>query len=127
MNEPILGTVNEPGQSDWVEKPWGRFSVVHRGDGHQIKLLTVDPGQELSLQLHNHRSEYWVVLSGRGRAKLDAEMRDLRAGDQFSIQVGAKHRLANHGTAPLEIVEVQIGAYLGEDDIERFDDRYGRV
>lgn len=127
MTEPIWEAMNEPDQYGWVEKPWGRYLIVHGGPGFQIKSLIVDPGQELSLQLHRLRSERWIVVSGVGRANIDERESDIQIGDQLFVPVGMKHRLGNPGDEQLEIVEVQFGAYLGEDDIERFEDRYGRV
>jgi mannose-6-phosphate isomerase-like protein (cupin superfamily) len=113
--------------SGWVEKPWGRYSVIDGGSGYQVKVIIVDPGQELSLQLHRCRNEQWIVVSGIGRANLDGVEAEFRVGDQRVIPIGMKHRLGNPGVAPFKIIEVQFGDYLGEDDIERFEDRYGRV
>jgi mannose-1-phosphate guanylyltransferase/mannose-6-phosphate isomerase len=90
-------------------------------------VLVIDPDHELSLQLHRHRREQWIVVSGVGRATLDGVESELRVGDQLTVPVGMKHRLGNPGVAPFKIIEVQFGDYLGEDDIERFEDRYGRV
>ena len=118
---------NIPGTNGWVQRPWGSYSVIQSGDGYQVKLLTVDPGQELSLQLHRHRHEHWVVLAGVGSAVHGEETWHLSVEDELQVPAGMKHRLANPGATPLEILEVQFGDYLGEDDIVRFADRYGRV
>ena len=127
MSESLREMADEPGQAGWVERPWGRYSLIDGGSGYQVKMLIVDPDQELSLQLHRHRSEQWVVVSGIGRANLDGVESELRVGDQLVVPVGMLHRLGNPGVAPFKIIEVQFGDYLGEDDIERFEDRYGRV
>jgi mannose-6-phosphate isomerase-like protein (cupin superfamily) len=127
MSGSLQEMANEPGQDGWVEKPWGRYSVIEGGSGYQVKALIVDPGHELSLQLHRRRSERWITVSGIGRANLDGVESELRVGDQLVVPVGVKHRLGNPGVAPFKIVEIQFGDYLGEDDIERFEDRYGRV
>ena len=126
MNESIWESVSESGQIAWVEKPWGRYSTIRRGPGYQVKSLIVYPGQELSLQLHRRRSERWIVVSGSGRAHVNGRTREMRIGDQLSVPAGTKHRLGNPNAEPFEIIEVQFGDYLGEDDIERFEDRYGR-
>jgi mannose-1-phosphate guanylyltransferase / mannose-6-phosphate isomerase len=119
--------LSEPRSDIWVEKPWGKYSVIHVGDGHQIKLLVINPGHELSLQLHRHRSEHWVVLTGRCGARIGEDVLDLNPGDTAHVSVGMKHRLTNLGQDGLKVLETQFGKYLSEDDIERFEDRYGRV
>jgi mannose-6-phosphate isomerase-like protein (cupin superfamily) len=119
--------VSEPGPDLWTDRPWGRFYVIRCGDGYQVKLLTVDPGEELSLQRHSKRREHWFVLAGTGRAALGDIVLEIKPGDDLQIPVNAKHRVGNYGTTPLEIIELQFGEYLGEDDIERFEDRYGRI
>jgi mannose-1-phosphate guanylyltransferase/mannose-6-phosphate isomerase len=88
--------------------------------------VTVKPGQQLSLQLHNHRSEHWVVVSGMAKVQLDNETKILQQGESTFVRSGVRHRLANPGTTPLEVIEVQLGDYLEEDDIVRFEDQYGR-
>jgi mannose-1-phosphate guanylyltransferase/mannose-6-phosphate isomerase len=119
--------VSERKPDGWVETPWGGYAVVHKGSGYQIKLLTVETDQAISLQLHHRRSEFWVVVNGIGRAELNENVIELRAGNNLTVPQDARHRLTNVGPSPFEIVEVQIGEYLGEDDIVRFDDRYGRT
>jgi mannose-1-phosphate guanylyltransferase/mannose-6-phosphate isomerase len=96
------------------------------GDGFQVKRLTVKPGASLSLQRHRHRAEHWVVVSGTARVTRGEEQIDLTANESTYIPIGMNHRLENPGAAPLEIIEVQSGQYLGEDDIERLDDIYNR-
>ncbi len=109
-----------------VFRPWGSYDSVDSGPGFQVKRLTVLPGAVLSLQLHHRRAEHWVVVSGTARITRDDEVFDLDVGGHTFIPRGAKHRIENPGTGTLRIIEVQVGDYLGEDDIVRFEDRYGR-
>ncbi len=107
-------------------RPWGNFEPIDAGPRYQVKRLTVNPGQSLSLQMHHHRAEHWVVVSGTARVT-NGEQRLLLTENQSTyIPVGTQHRLENPGTIPLEIIEVQSGSYLGEDDIVRFEDVYNR-
>jgi mannose-1-phosphate guanylyltransferase len=110
-----------------VHRPWGTYTVIEEGPGFKIKRIEVDPGASLSLQMHRHRSEHWIVVSGTARV-VNGE-RELSVGTNEStfIPAGNKHRLENSTTSALVMIEVQSGGYLGEDDIVRFDDRYGRV
>lgn len=110
-----------------VVRPWGSFEGLGQGDGYQVKRLKVLPGETLSLQRHRQRDEHWVVVGGAPVAVRDGEDHPLKIGDHILIPVGAVHRIRNPGEAPAEIVEVQLGGYLGEDDIERFEDAYGRA
>jgi mannose-1-phosphate guanylyltransferase/mannose-6-phosphate isomerase len=110
-----------------VQRPWGCYTVLSGGEGFKVKRIEVKPGASLSLQLHHKRSEHWVVISGIAQVTRGEETVELRPNQSTYIPVGVKHRLANLGTVPLEIVEVQCGSYVGEDDIERFSDVYGRV
>ena len=117
-------------ESDWhrkVYRPWGSFERVDGGDGFQVKRLIVNPGQRLSLQAHRRRSEHWVVVRGEARVTLDDEILTLAPNQSVCIPTGVKHRLENRGDEPLHLIEVQCGDYLGEDDIERFEDAYGRT
>jgi len=109
-----------------VFRPWGSYDSLDGAPGFQVKRLTVLPGAVLSLQLHHRRAEHWVVVSGTARITRDEEVFDLAAGGHTFIPLGAKHRIENPGTDTLRIIEVQLGDYLGEDDIVRFEDRYGR-
>jgi mannose-1-phosphate guanylyltransferase/mannose-6-phosphate isomerase len=109
-----------------VFRPWGSFDSLDQAPGFQVKRLTVLPGGLLSLQLHRQRAEHWVVVSGRARVTRDDETFELGVGEHTHIPVGARHRIENPGSETLRIIEVQIGDYLGEDDIVRFADRYGR-
>lgn len=109
-----------------VYRPWGSYDSLENADGFQVKRLTVLPGAILSLQLHHRRAEHWVVVAGIARITLDENVFDLGVNEHTYIPIGAKHRIENPGDAPLHIVEVQVGDYLGEDDIVRFEDKYGR-
>lgn len=109
-----------------VARPWGWYDSVDAGERHQVKRITVKPGAALSLQLHRHRAEHWVVVSGTAEVTNGDEVLTLGENESTYIPAGRKHRLANPGKTMLEIVEVQSGTYLGEDDIVRFDDVYGR-
>ena len=108
-------------------RPWGSYTVLESSEKHKIKNIRVMPGKMLSLQLHAHRSEHWVVVKGRACVQVDGEQRCLGEGESTYISAGVKHRLFNPGSEPLEIIEVQLGEYVGEDDIVRFDDEYGRA
>ncbi len=109
-----------------VYRPWGYYESIDAGERFQVKRLMLKPGAALSLQLHRKRAEHWVVVSGRARVTRGEDTLYLEENQSTYIPVGIKHRLENAGKAPLMIVEVQSGSYLGEDDIERFEDRYGR-
>jgi len=109
-----------------VYRPWGYYEQVDEGERFQVKRLMVKPGAALSLQLHRKRAEHWVVVSGRARVTRGEDTLYLDENQSTYIPVGTRHRLENPGDKPLLIIEVQSGSYLGEDDIERFEDRYGR-
>lgn len=109
-----------------VYRPWGHFDLLHAGPGFLVKSLVVKPGGALSLQRHRRRAEHWVVVRGTAKVTRGDEQLELRANQSTYIPLGVMHRLENPGPGQLEIVEVQSGDYLGEDDIERFGDRYGR-
>lgn len=110
-----------------VYRPWGSYTVLETSGRHKIKNISVTPGKKLSLQIHNYRSEHWVVVKGIALVEVDGEEKRLEEGESTFIKANVKHRLSNPGTIPLEIIEVQLGDYVGEDDIERFEDEYGRV
>ena len=110
-----------------VYRPWGSFETVEDGDGYRVKRMTVKPGAQLSLQMHHHRSEHWVVVRGTARVTCGESALTLSENESTYIPRGTRHRLRNLGEAPLEVIEVQIGGYLGEDDIVRFDDDFGRA
>jgi mannose-1-phosphate guanylyltransferase/mannose-6-phosphate isomerase len=109
-----------------VFRPWGSYEGLDAGERFQVKRLTVNPGAILSLQLHHHRAEHWVVVKGTARVTRGDEVFTLNENESTYIPVGTKHRLENPGTTPLEVIEVQSGGYLGEDDIVRFEDKYNR-
>ena len=109
-----------------VYRPWGSYDGVDAGERFQVKRIVVKPGASLSLQMHHHRAEHWVVVSGRARVTCDERVFMLEENQSTFIPLGSRHRLENPGDTPLELIEVQSGAYLGEDDIVRFDDLYGR-
>ena len=109
-----------------VERPWGRYTVLEEFPGCKIKRITVDSNSELSLQKHQHRSEHWVVVSGTATVTLNNEVTTITKNQSTYIPIGSKHRLENKGKIPLELIEVQVGEYLEEDDIERLYDRYSR-
>jgi mannose-1-phosphate guanylyltransferase len=110
-----------------VARPWGAYTVLQEAPGFKIKRIEVKPGAALSLQLHHRRSEHWVVVGGIATVTRGDDTFDVGANASTYIPVETKHRLANRGSEPLVMIEVQCGEYLGEDDIVRFDDRYGRV
>lgn len=107
-------------------RPWGRYTVLLQGSRYKIKEIEVSPGAKLSLQMHHHRSEHWVVIQGTAKVTKGEEEFFLTENESIYIPIGQKHRLENPGLVPLKIVEVQNGSYVGEDDIVRFEDVYGR-
>jgi mannose-1-phosphate guanylyltransferase/mannose-6-phosphate isomerase len=109
-----------------VYRPWGSYEGVTAGDRFQVKRIIVNPGASLSLQMHHHRAEHWIVVKGTAKVTRGDEVFLISENQSTYIPLGEKHRLENPGTVPLEIIEVQSGSYLGEDDIVRFDDNYGR-
>ena len=110
-----------------VYRPWGSYDSVDEDEGFQVKRITVNPGASLSLQKHYHRAEHWVVVSGTAEVTRGDDVYMVSKNQSTYIPIGEKHRLRNPGKIPLKLIEVQSGDYLGEDDIERFDDVYGRV
>ncbi len=109
-----------------VARPWGTYTVLQEGPRFKIKRIEVKPKERLSLQMHHHRSEHWIVVSGTARVQCDEREHLVAANESTYIPIGTKHRLENPGVVPLVMIEVQCGDYLGEDDIVRFDDAYGR-
>ena len=110
-----------------VHRPWGWYDSIDSGPRHQVKRILVKPGASLSLQMHHHRAEHWIVVSGTAEVTNGDQIIMLTENQSTYIPLGQKHRLRNPGKLPLEIIEVQSGSYLGEDDIVRFEDTYGRV
>ena len=111
---------------DSEQRPWGSWHVIDVSDGYKIKRIHVNPGCRLSLQSHTQRSEHWVVIQGVATCEVDGSLRSVRQGESIDVPRGAHHRLGNDGDEELVIVEVQLGAYTGEDDISRYEDDYGR-
>ncbi len=111
---------------DSEERPWGSWHVIDVANGYKIKRIHVNPGCRLSYQTHEHRSEHWVVIFGIATCTIDGKVVVAHPGQSVDVPLGAKHRLANLGEQELVIVEVQHGAYTGEDDICRIEDDYGR-
>jgi mannose-1-phosphate guanylyltransferase/mannose-6-phosphate isomerase len=109
-----------------VHRPWGSYRSLSLHDRHQVKEIPVRPGAQLSLQLHHHRSEHWVVVSGTALVTIGGEEKVVHETESVYVSAGTPHRLANPGKIPLRLIEVQTGSYLGEDDIVRIEDQYGR-
>jgi mannose-6-phosphate isomerase-like protein (cupin superfamily) len=108
------------------QRPWGSFRVLHEAPGFKVKEIVVIPGGRLSLQSHRHRAEHWVVVAGTAKITVDDEVLVLGPNQSVHIPLGARHRMENPGDEPMHLIEVQCGGYLGEDDIIRYDDVYGR-
>lgn len=132
--EPIVSEAAEPeAQAAPAEqplfeiRPWGRFDIVAETAERKEKMITVNPGQRLSLQSHKYRDEKWTVVSGEADVTLNEDVIRVRPGESIVIPQGAKHRAYNPGEVPLVFHEVQTGTYFGEDDIERYEDDYKRV
>ena len=109
-----------------VEKPWGSYKTFEKGDGYLLKRMTVNPGEILSLQSHEHRSEFWYVSEGVATVECDDNVFDLKKYESTNIPLKSKHRLSNQSDEVLKVIEVQIGNLLSEDDITRYEDRYER-
>ena len=128
----IVGQLQKDGRSEHtlhrqVHRPWGWYDSIDHGPRHQVKRIMVKPGASLSLQMHHHRAEHWIVVTGTAEITNGDQVLLLTENQSTYIPLGQVHRLANPGKVPLEIIEVQSGSYLGEDDIVRFEDTYGRV
>jgi mannose-6-phosphate isomerase len=108
------------------ERPWGTYTVLEENRNYKIKRIVVNPGQRLSLQMHHHRSEHWIVVSGTAKVTCGEKESIINVNESTFIPIGFNHRLENPGVIPLIIIEVQSGEYLGEDDIVRFEDDYRR-
>ena len=128
----IASQLKSEGRSEWelhreVYRPWGKYDSLDHAERYQVKRITVKPGAKLSVQMHHHRAEHWVVVSGSAKVTNGGKIFLLSENESTYIPVGVVHALENPGNVPLEIIEIQSGSYLGEDDIVRFEDRYGRV
>jgi mannose-1-phosphate guanylyltransferase/mannose-6-phosphate isomerase len=108
-------------------RPWGSYTVLGEGSDYKIKRIVVNPGQILSLQMHHHRSEHWVVVSGTAKVTIGNEVKMVCEDESVFVPQSVKHRMENPGQIPLVLIEVQSGRYLGEDDIVRYEDMYGRT
>lgn len=120
-------TTNGLGPSVTETRPWGSFTTLEEGRGYKIKRIEVEPGHRLSLQMHHHRSEHWIVVSGTARVVCGDNEIMLTPNQSTYVPQCTAHRLENPGTIPLVLIEVQNGEYLGEDDIVRFQDDYARA
>ena len=118
---------NELAEHSITQRPWGYYENISSSENHKVKKLTVLQGKELSLQSHNKRSEHWVVISGTATVTKGNKKFILKKNESTFIPVKTKHRLANKSKSILEIIEVQTGVYFGEDDIKRYEDKYGRI
>ena len=128
----IAADLKKDGRSEWelhreVLRPWGKYDSIDHGERYQVKRITVKPGAKLSVQMHHHRAEHWVVVSGSAKVTIGEETTLLCENQSTYIPIGAVHALENPGNVPLEIIEIQSGSYLGEDDIVRLEDIYGRA
>ncbi|NLS13525.1 mannose-1-phosphate guanylyltransferase/mannose-6-phosphate isomerase [Vibrio sp. SM6] len=128
----IVAMLKDKQRSEWqlhreVNRPWGKYDSIDNGSRYQVKRITVNPGAKLSMQMHHHRAEHWIVVSGTARVTNGDKTFLVTENESTYIPVGAVHALENPGKVPLEMIEVRSGSYLGEDDIVRFEDRYGRV
>lgn len=118
---------NEASEHPKMHRPWGSYETINLGGRFRVKKIIVDPGERLSLQRHHHRSEHWIVVHGTAEVTVDEKVFMVQENESTYIPLGAVHRLTNPGRIPLELIEVQVGSYLGEDDIVRLDDVYNRV
>lgn len=128
----IVSELKDRGRNEWkihreVYRPWGKYDSIDQGERYQVKRITVKAGEKLSLQMHHHRAEHWIVVSGTAKVTLAGKTQLITENESIYIPIGMTHSLENPGKLPLEMIEVQSGSYLGEDDIVRFEDRYGRT
>ena len=127
----IVEQLNQDERSETVNhrevfRPWGKYDLMDSSDRFQVKRITVNPGAKLSVQMHHHRAEHWVVVNGTAKVTIDGVDKLVSENESVYIPIGAVHSLENPGQIPIELIEIQTGSYLGEDDIVRFEDRYGR-
>ena len=128
----IVAELKAKNRNEWkihreVYRPWGKYDSIDKGERYQVKRITVSAGEKLSLQMHHHRAEHWIIVSGTAKATVAEKTQLLTENESIYIPIGITHSLENPGKLPLEIIEVQTGSYLGEDDIVRFEDLYGRA
>ena len=112
------------GESD--NRPWGRWMIIDEGDGYKVKRIEVKPKSRLSYQTHEHRAEHWVIVAGTASSTIDGASIVSHVGDTVDIAIGQPHRIANDTDEPMIFIEIQRGSYLGEDDITRLEDDFGR-
>lgn len=127
MNAQIHTFSDLPELGQICERPWGSYETIGLGGRFQVKRISVTPGGKISLQSHLHRAEHWVVVEGTATVTVDERVEMLGENHSIYIPLGAVHRLENKGKVPLTLIEVQSGSYLGEDDIIRYEDVYGRA
>jgi mannose-6-phosphate isomerase len=131
VTQPTAVSVPSPSIAKGVAatelRPWGSFTVLEEGQGYKIKRIEVKPGHRLSLQMHHHRSEHWIVVSGTAKVECGDEEKLLFCNQSTYVPACTRHRLENPGVIPLVLIEVQNGEYLGEDDIIRYQDDYART
>jgi len=121
----LINTIDNENKK--VTRPWGDYQCIDHSNRYQVKRITVNKGGQLSLQMHHHRAEHWIVVKGTAKVTCGTKVFLLSENESTYIPIGENHRLENPGQIPLEMIEVQSGSYLGEDDIVRFDDIYGRA
>lgn len=127
VNELKIKNFIEGKNSKMNYRPWGNFVSIEKGSSWQVKKLEISPKSSISLQKHHHRSEHWIIVDGTAKVEINGKISFLKKNESTYIPVGSKHRLSNSGTGPLILIEVQSGDYLGEDDIVRYEDNYGRI
>ena len=126
VNELKIKNIKEANSHKKGFRPWGYFVSILEDTNWKVKIIHVNPGGKLSLQMHHHRAEHWVVVKGTAEVEVNGNKLTLIENESTYIPLGSKHRLSNFGKTPLELIEVQSGSYVGEDDIVRFEDLYGR-
>lgn len=127
IETPTAANDAQPVVGNHCDRPWGNYKTTDLGERFQVKRITVTPGGTLSLQSHHHRAEHWIVVEGVAEVTIDDEDTLVTEGESIFVPLGAVHRMRNPGKIPMVLIEVQLGCYLGEDDIVRYDDIYGRA
>jgi mannose-6-phosphate isomerase-like protein (cupin superfamily) len=123
----MAATTTPPTSPQYEERPWGNYTVIDEGQHYKVKRLVVLPGKRMSYQLHHRRDEHWMVVQGQAQVTLEGQEITVETGKTMDVPVGAAHRIANPGNETLVLIEIQRGSYLGEDDIVRLEDDYGRA
>ncbi|MGH2365231.1 MAG: phosphomannose isomerase type II C-terminal cupin domain [Chloroflexota bacterium] len=122
-----MESAKEQASPEFDRRPWGAFTVLDEGAEYKVKRLEVDPGKRLSYQKHHRRTEHWMIVAGVGKVTLDGRERLLHTGETVDVELEQAHRMENPGIDPLVFIEIQRGDYLGEDDIVRLEDDFGRT